>query len=134
MKCIDTSLGAKLILQLRIPKQHITGRGQPRGKQNLRNKRGGLTPEPGRHPASFCREWWTTCPLPAGSLVQSATHYFSFGKLTEQQRREGVHFQDGGAVGSSRGDFNGVQYGFFRNGHTRRGKQPILYSSPYPLF
>lgn len=53
---IDTcvlSISTKFILQQRIPKQHITGYSQPRGKQNLRKKRGGLTPEPGRHSASF---------------------------------------------------------------------------------
>lgn len=38
--------------------------------------------------------------------------------------------QDGGAVGSRRGDFNCVQYGVFPCSYTRRGKESVFYSPP----
>lgn len=116
------SIRIKFILRQKIPKQHVTGCDQPREKQNPPHKRGRLTPEPGRRSASLLPGMVDHVSLPAGGLVQSATQCFSFGKSTGQPRREGVHFQDGRAVGSRRGDFNCVQYGFFPNGNTRRGK------------
>lgn len=40
-------------MQKKIPKPQFSGYGLPRGKQNLRHKRGRLTPEPGRRSASL---------------------------------------------------------------------------------
>lgn len=89
--------------------------------QNYKRKRGCVTLDP--TPASFCRECWTTCLRPACPLLRSAIHYFSFSNESGQ----GVYSQDGGAVGSRRGDFNSVQYRVFPHGYTRRGKGCDLY-------
>lgn len=50
--------------------------------------------------------------------------------IPKRVRVGSIHFQDGGAVGSRRGDFNCVQYGIFPFGYTRRGKGHVLYFIP----
>lgn len=86
----------------------------------LQLKRGRVTPD---LLASLCVTFAgnavprVPCRLAASSNQQLITFHSE-----THRRREGVDLQDGGAVGSRRGDVNCVQYGFFPHGYTRRGK------------